>query len=153
MLGCRTRRTAIGAMFVVLGLAPGVARAGGFLPPKPIHSSTDVGLSIAVDANGNTLAVWDHKNTPPTPDTIQGAKSAPGSNLFTQLPDFSTDTTPNDDNTQPVVVSNRLHNVPVGGVYNWDPGAHFGIYHTETFWLASDAPTAASDLPNGKKAQ
>ena len=54
---------------------------------------------------------------------------------------------------QPVVVSNRLHNVPVGGVYNWDPGAHFGIYHTETFWLASDAPTAASDLPNGKKAQ
>jgi peptide/nickel transport system substrate-binding protein len=54
---------------------------------------------------------------------------------------------------QPVVVSNRLHNVPVDGVYNWDPGAHFGIYHTETFWLAADAPTAASDLPNGKKAQ
>lgn len=54
---------------------------------------------------------------------------------------------------QPVVVSNRLHNVPVEGVYNWDPGAHFGIYHTETFWMATDASTAASDPANGKKAE
>jgi peptide/nickel transport system substrate-binding protein len=36
---------------------------------------------------------------------------------------------------QPVVVSNRLHNVPVEGIYNYDPGAHFGIYKPDTFWL------------------
>lgn len=39
---------------------------------------------------------------------------------------------------QPIVVSNRLRNVPVEGVYNWDPGAHFGIYRPETFWFAAD---------------
>jgi len=36
---------------------------------------------------------------------------------------------------QPVVVSNRLHNVPSNGIYNWDPGAHFGIYQPDTFWF------------------
>ncbi len=35
---------------------------------------------------------------------------------------------------QPVVVNNALQNVPVQGVYNWDPGAHFGIYRPDTFW-------------------
>src|SRR5690606_10456295 len=29
---------------------------------------------------------------------------------------------------QPVVVSDRLKGVPQEGFYNWDPGAHFGIY-------------------------
>jgi len=42
---------------------------------------------------------------------------------------------------QPVVVSDRLHNVPETGVYNWDPGAHFGIYRPDTFWL-DDQPGA-----------
>ncbi|MEE8270920.1 MAG: ABC transporter substrate-binding protein [Alphaproteobacteria bacterium] len=37
---------------------------------------------------------------------------------------------------QPVVVSNRLHNVPVDGIYSWDPGAHFGLYRPDTFWLS-----------------
>ena len=37
---------------------------------------------------------------------------------------------------QPVVVSNRLRNVPENGVYNWDPGAHFGMHRPETFWFA-----------------
>ena len=37
---------------------------------------------------------------------------------------------------QPVVVGNRLRNVPETGLYNWDPGAHFGIYETDTFWMA-----------------
>ena len=37
---------------------------------------------------------------------------------------------------QPVVVSTRLKNVPEKAVYNWDPGAHFGVYHPDTFWLA-----------------
>jgi peptide/nickel transport system substrate-binding protein len=43
---------------------------------------------------------------------------------------------------QPVVVSSRLHNVPTDGVYNWDPGAHFGIYEPDRFWL-DPAPGAS----------
>ncbi|MGP1394846.1 MAG: ABC transporter substrate-binding protein [Inquilinaceae bacterium] len=37
---------------------------------------------------------------------------------------------------QPVVVSNRLHNVPETGIYSWDPGAHFGMYRPDTFWVS-----------------
>lgn len=36
---------------------------------------------------------------------------------------------------QPVVISPRLRNVPHKGVYNWDPGAHFGVYRLDSFWL------------------
>jgi peptide/nickel transport system substrate-binding protein len=36
---------------------------------------------------------------------------------------------------QPVVVANRLRNVPRDGIYNWDPGAFFGIYRPDLFWL------------------
>ena len=36
---------------------------------------------------------------------------------------------------QPVVVNNTLRNVPKKGIYNWDPGAHFGIYRPDTFWF------------------
>lgn len=36
---------------------------------------------------------------------------------------------------QPVVVSRKLRNVPEEGIWNWDPGAHFGIYRPDTFWL------------------
>ena len=36
---------------------------------------------------------------------------------------------------QPVVVSNALKNVPEKGLYNWDPGAFFGIYRPDTFWF------------------
>jgi len=36
---------------------------------------------------------------------------------------------------QPVVVKHGLRNVPKNGIYNWDPGAHFGIYRPDTFWL------------------
>jgi len=42
-----------------------------------------------------------------------------------------------------VVVDNRLRNVPEKGVYNWNPGAHFGIYHPDGFWLAPDAGDVA----------
>lgn len=45
---------------------------------------------------------------------------------------------------QPVVVSNRLRNVPAEGIYNWDPGAFFGIYHMDTFWLAPAGAKQAS---------
>jgi peptide/nickel transport system substrate-binding protein len=37
---------------------------------------------------------------------------------------------------QPVVVNRRLRNVPAKGIYNWEPGAHFGIYQPDTFWYA-----------------
>jgi len=37
---------------------------------------------------------------------------------------------------QPVVVSNRLQNVPEQGLYNWEPGAYFGIYQPDTFWFS-----------------
>ena len=37
---------------------------------------------------------------------------------------------------QPIVVGNRLRNVPAEGIYSWDPGAHFGMYRPETFWLS-----------------
>jgi peptide/nickel transport system substrate-binding protein len=38
--------------------------------------------------------------------------------------------------SQPVVVRNSLRNVPEKGIYNWDPGAFFGIYHPDTFWFS-----------------
>jgi len=36
---------------------------------------------------------------------------------------------------QPVVVRDSLRNVPVDGIYSWDPGAYFGMYHPDTFWF------------------
>jgi peptide/nickel transport system substrate-binding protein len=38
---------------------------------------------------------------------------------------------------QPVVVNGNLRNLPEEGLYNWDPGAHFGIYHPDTLWTGS----------------
>ena len=39
---------------------------------------------------------------------------------------------------QPVVVNKALRNLPDVGLYNWDPGAFFGIYHPDSFWWASE---------------
>jgi peptide/nickel transport system substrate-binding protein len=36
---------------------------------------------------------------------------------------------------QPIVARNNLHNVPAKGLYSWDPGSYFGMYHPDTFWL------------------
>ncbi len=36
---------------------------------------------------------------------------------------------------QPLVVSNKLKNVPEKGIWNYDPGAYFGIYSMDTFWI------------------
>ena len=41
---------------------------------------------------------------------------------------------------QPVVVSDKLRNVPEKGIYNWDPGAFFGIYKPDHFWFAAPPP-------------
>lgn len=48
---------------------------------------------------------------------------------------------------QPVVVSTRLRNVPVEGMYNWDPGAHFGMYKPDTFWFDETPAPSASVAP------
>jgi peptide/nickel transport system substrate-binding protein len=45
---------------------------------------------------------------------------------------------------QPVVVSTRLRNVPQTGIYNWDPGAFFGVYRPDSFWFAEARRTAAA---------
>ena len=36
---------------------------------------------------------------------------------------------------QPIVVRKGLRNVPKEAIFNWDPGAHFGIYRPDTFWF------------------
>ena len=47
---------------------------------------------------------------------------------------------------QPVVVKQDLRNVPKEGVYNWDPGAYFGVYKPDTFWFGRrQRPTAGYD--------
>ena len=48
---------------------------------------------------------------------------------------------------QPVVVNDRLRNVPSEGIYNWDPGAHFGIYKPDGFWFAEPGgPGSTAEL-------
>jgi peptide/nickel transport system substrate-binding protein len=46
---------------------------------------------------------------------------------------------------QPVVVNERLRNVPAEGIYNWDPGAHFGIYKPDGFWFAEPGATSTAE--------
>jgi len=38
---------------------------------------------------------------------------------------------------QPVVVNSKLRNLPEEGLYNWDPGSFFGIYHPDALWFGS----------------
>ncbi|MEM9602358.1 MAG: ABC transporter substrate-binding protein [Pseudomonadota bacterium] len=38
---------------------------------------------------------------------------------------------------QPVVISNRLHNVPVNAWYSWEPAAVFGVYRPDLFFFDS----------------
>ena len=45
---------------------------------------------------------------------------------------------------QPVVVNDKLRNVPEQGIYNWDPGAYFGIYKPDGFWFDLSETTAKS---------
>jgi peptide/nickel transport system substrate-binding protein len=44
---------------------------------------------------------------------------------------------------QPVVISKRLHNVPPMALYSWEPGAHFGVFRPDTFWLDPPAQKSA----------
>ncbi len=53
---------------------------------------------------------------------------------------------------QPVVVSKRLRNVPRDGVWNWDPGAFFGVHRMDAFWFDGErgAPRSTAAVPAGK---
>ena len=50
--------------------------------------------------------------------------------------------------SQPIVVSNRLRNVPLTGLYSWNPGAHFGLYRPDQFWFAPDEKADAPPQPS-----
>ena len=45
---------------------------------------------------------------------------------------------------QPVVVNVKLRNVPRDGMFNWDPGAQFGIYKPDGFWFDENAARSAA---------
>jgi peptide/nickel transport system substrate-binding protein len=45
---------------------------------------------------------------------------------------------------QPIVVNDKLRNVPEQGIYNWDPGAYFGIYKPDGFWFDQSETSAKS---------
>lgn len=46
---------------------------------------------------------------------------------------------------QPIVINDKLRNVPEQGIYNWDPGAYFGIYKPDGFWFdLSEAPAKSA---------
>jgi len=45
---------------------------------------------------------------------------------------------------QPVVVNAKLRNIPEQGIYNWDPGAYFGIYKPDGFWFDLSEASAKS---------
>lgn len=40
---------------------------------------------------------------------------------------------------QPVVVRAGLENVPDEGIWNWNPGSHFGLYGMDRFWFSDPA--------------
>jgi peptide/nickel transport system substrate-binding protein len=42
---------------------------------------------------------------------------------------------------QPVVVSNRLRNVPENAIWAWEPGAHFGIHRMDEFYFEDGGAT------------
>lgn len=41
---------------------------------------------------------------------------------------------------QPVVVRANLRNLPVDGLFNYEPGAHFGLYQPDFFWYDRTQP-------------
>jgi len=36
---------------------------------------------------------------------------------------------------QPIVANAKLRNIPQEAIYNWEPGAQFGVYQPSSFWL------------------
>ncbi len=54
---------------------------------------------------------------------------------------------------QPVVVNTRLRNVPDDGMYNWDPGAHFGIYKPDGFWFDKSGSGPSAELSRPRRVE
>ncbi|MBM3583716.1 MAG: ABC transporter substrate-binding protein [Alphaproteobacteria bacterium] len=46
---------------------------------------------------------------------------------------------------QPVVVSDRLNNVPTDAIFNWEPGAQFGVCRADQFWFTPGEATLATN--------
>jgi hypothetical protein len=108
MLGTIGRRIAVCmAIGTLIALAPGVAQAGTWLSPVPINASSGSAPSVALDASGNAVAVWQTNPVSPTASVVQGAHHLVGASGFPALPDFSSDTTAMHANITPVVVTNR----------------------------------------------
>jgi len=40
---------------------------------------------------------------------------------------------------QPIVVNERLRNVPIKGLFNWEPSSYFGVYRPDTFWFSGES--------------
>ena len=73
-----------------------------------------------VDLTGAEPGVPDDTTAPTSPDT---------------RPDTTPDTEPDTVPTADGPPAAPVRNVPEQGVYNWDPGAHFGLYMPDTFWF------------------
>ena len=54
---------------------------------------------------------------------------------------------------QPVAARTTLRNVPNEAVYNWEPGAQFGIYRPDTFWFDGKGLIASRHDPAGHEAR
>ena len=46
---------------------------------------------------------------------------------------------------QPVVVSDRMRNVPQDGVWAWEPGAHFGVHRMDEFYIEDNVLADAGE--------
>ena len=51
---------------------------------------------------------------------------------------------------QPIVVNRALRNVPDKAIFNWDPGAQFGIYMPDTFWFDDACRRRPGPVRDGK---
>ena len=106
-----TLRAAAGLLLSLLALPVGAAHAGNWLKPVPLNLSTGAAPSVALDANGNAVVTWQtHPGGTPAGIVVQGAHHLFGPTGFSELPDFSTDTTTGHGNGSALVVTNRLGN-------------------------------------------
>lgn len=53
---------------------------------------------------------------------------------------------------QPIVVRDGLMNVPETGIWNWDPGAHFGLYGLDCFYWAPAGNETVGETDGGDDA-
>ncbi len=102
----RITRPGIAASTLVaaLALAPGMARAAGWLKPTPLNLAPASNPSVGLDAGGNTIAAWE-TNPSSGFQSIASARHVAGASGFAALADLSDDI-PQHDNSQPAVAMN-----------------------------------------------